>query len=123
MDRFIKIYIKPRAYLRYGDDFIIVSDNLAQLKITREQTIEFLSKILHLEINRKNDIIVKAKYGLKFLGAEIFPMGVRLNRRNRHKISSRLNHRNISSYSGLIKKYDKKNLKYFNWQVVQKMFE
>lgn len=123
LDRFIKIYIKPKSYLRYGDDFIIVSDDLSKLKIDREQTVKFLSEILYLQINSKNDIIVKVKHGLKFLGAEIFPMGVRLNKRNRQKINTRLNHRNISSYSGLIKKYDNKKLRYFNWQVVDKIIE
>ena len=120
-DRFIKIYIKPKAYLRYGDDFIIVLDNLTDLKDVRNQSIKFLSEILHLQMNSKNDIIVKVKHGLKFLGAEIFPMGMRLNKKNWQKVNTRLNYGNISSYSGLVKKYDKKNLKYFNWKIVEKI--
>lgn len=122
-DRFIKIHIKPKAYLRYGDDFIIVSDNLAGLKDARSQSIKFLSEILHLQMNKKNDIVVKAKRGLKFLGAEIFPEGMRLNKKNWYKVNSRLSHRNVSSYRGLVKKYDKKNLKYFNWKIVEKIFK
>jgi hypothetical protein len=122
-DRFIKIYIKPKAYLRYGDDFIIVLDNLTCLKDVRNQSIKFLSEILHLQMNKKNDIVVKAKRGLKFLGAEIFPEGMRLNKKNWYKINSRLSHRNVSSYRGLVKKYDKKNLKYFNWKILEKIFK
>lgn len=122
-DRFVKINIQPKAYLRYGDDFIMVSDNLAILKNMRDRSIKFLSEFLHLQMNRKNDIIVKTKRGLKFLGAEIFPGGMRLNGRNWHKVNSRLNHRNVSSYRGLVKKYDVKNLRYFNWKIVEKIFK
>ena len=122
-DRFIKIYIKPKAYLRYGDDFIIVSNNLTDLKDVRNQSIKFLSEILHLQMNKKNDVVVKAKRGLKFLGAEIFPEGMRLNKKNWQKVNSRLSHRNVSSYRGLVKKYDKKKLKYFNWKIVEKIFK
>lgn len=118
LDRFIKNFIKPKAYLRYGDDFIIVSDNLIELKFVREKTIKFLSEVLYLKINNKNNIIVKAKQGLKFLGVEIFTKGTRLNKRNRQKVNTNLNYRNIPSYRGLVKKYDKKKLRCFNWQVV-----
>lgn len=123
LDRFIKIYIKPKAYLRYGDDFIIVSDNLSKLKVDREQTVKFLSEILYLQINSKNDIIIKVKHGLKFLGAEIFPMGMRLNKKNWQKVNTRLNYGNVSSYSGLVKKYDKKNCRYLNWKIAGKIIE
>lgn len=123
LDRFIKIYIKPKAYLRYGDDFIMVSDNLISLKDMRDRSIKFLSESLHLQINIKNDIIVKTQKSLKFLGAEIFSKGTRLNKKNWHKVNSRLSYRNVTSYRGLVKKYDKKNLKYFNWKIVEKIFK
>ena len=87
----------------------------------REEIIEFLRQNLMLKIKSKNDIIVKTKWGLKFLGVQIFPKGMRLNKKNWQKINIRLNHKNISSYSGLIKKYDKKKLQYFNWQVMKKI--
>jgi hypothetical protein len=122
-DRFIKIHIKPKAYLRYGDDFIIVSDNFIRLKDVRNRSIKFLSESLCLQINNRNDIIVKVKNGLKFLGAEIFTEGMRLNKKNQRKINSLLDHRNASSYRGLVKKYDKKKLRYFNWKIVEKIFK
>ena len=122
LDRFLKHTIKPQAYLRYGDDFIIISENLRQIKQIREKTIEFLREKLRLEINAKNDIIVKIRWGLNFLGVEIFPGGRRLNKRNWNRARARVNAQNISSYSGLVKQHSKnKKIKEFNWIILEKL--
>lgn len=122
LDRFAKHTIKPQAYLRYGDDFIIISENLDQLKRNRAKIIEFLKEKLRLEINAKNDIIVKARQGLKFLGVEIFPAGRRLNKRNWRQAKAKISHKNIVSYSGLIKQHCKeKRIKEFSWIILEKL--
>jgi RNA-directed DNA polymerase len=108
LDRFVKHMIKPQAYLRYGDDFIIITKNLNELKRIRNKAIEFINKKLQLEINAKNDIIIKVKWGLKFLGVWIYPGGRKLNKRNKKRIRTRLEHKNIPSYSGLVKKHGRK---------------
>ncbi|MFH1255506.1 MAG: RNA-directed DNA polymerase [bacterium] len=124
LDRFVKHTIKPKAYLRYGDDFIIISENLGQLKQIRKKTIKFLREKLRLEINPKNDIIIKARQGLKFLGVEIFPYGRRLKKRNWSRVKTKLTCQNISSYSGLIKQHSKeKRIKEFNWRILEKLNE
>ncbi len=118
-DRFIKHGLKVKNYLRYGDDFIIVADNMEQLKVIRSNSIKFLQEELRLEINKKNDIIIKASWGLKFLGVSIFPKGRRLKKRNLTRVKENLNLKNISSYSGLIKKHSKiKKIKEFNWIIL-----
>ncbi|MFC1756837.1 reverse transcriptase/maturase family protein [Patescibacteria group bacterium] len=122
LDRLLKHTIKPQAYLRYGDDFIIISENLDQLKQDRVKIIKFIKGRLRLEINIKNDIIIKAKWGLKFLGVWIFPRGRKLNKRNWQRAKDKLNHKNISSYSGLVKQHSKeKRIKEFNWLVLEKL--
>ena len=122
LDRFVKHTIKPKAYLRYGDDFIIISENLGQLKQIRKKTIKFLREKLWLEINTKNDIIVKAGCGLKFLGVEIFPKGRRLSKRNWNRARERLKLKNIPSYSGMVKQHSKeKRIKEFNWRILEKL--
>ena len=118
-DKFIKHDMKVKNYLRYGDDFIIIADNLNRLGKIRSAAVKFLSEKLRLEINKKNDIIVKARQGLKFLGTEIFPKGRRLNKRNSARVKENLNLKNISSYSGLVKKHGKiKKIKEFNWIIL-----
>ena len=122
LDRFVKYSIRPQAYLRYGDDFIIITKNLEQLQRIRGEVIAFLQEKLRLEINVKHDIIIKSKYGLKFLGVELFPAGRRLNKRNKRRALMRLNTKNFGSYSGMIKNHSKdKTVKEFNWIVLQKL--
>jgi hypothetical protein len=119
----VKHSIKPAAYLRYGDDFIVVLNNLKELKVIRQKIVNFLQDNLYLNINKKNDFIVKAKWGLKFLGVEIFPMGSRLNKRNIERIKRRISRRNFASYAGLLKKHgDDKKIKLLNWTLVEKFF-
>lgn len=122
-DRFIKHSIKPLAYLRYGDDFIIIEIDLNRLHQIKGKSTKFLKEKLRLEINAKSDIIVRAKQGIRFLGVEIFPKGRRLNDRNWRRAESRLNSANISSYSGLVKKHSKgKRIKEFDWIILEKLY-
>lgn len=122
LDRFVKHLIKPQTYLRYGDDFIIISDDLNKLKLIRKEVKNFLAENLRLEINLKNDIIIKIRWGLKFLGVKIFPKGRMLNKRNWQRAKLRSNLQNISSYSGLVKKHSKiKRIKEFNWIILEKL--
>lgn len=123
LDRFIRHRIKPKAYLRYGDDFIIIEENMEDLKKIREITANFLEENLRLKVNSNNDIIVKTKWGLKFLGVKIFPKGRRLNKRNLQRIHDRISLKNISSYAGLTKKHgNDKKIRYFNWLLINKLF-
>jgi RNA-directed DNA polymerase len=118
-DRFVKHDLKVKNYLRYGDDFIILADNLDRLNHIKSNSIKFLKEKLRLEINERNDIIIKAKWGLKFLGTVIFPRGRKLTKRNLARTKEKLDFKNISSYSGLLKKYSNpKNIKKFNWIIL-----
>ena len=122
LDRLVKHIIKPQAYLRYGDDFIIISENLNQLKQNRTKASQFIKQKLGLAINSKNDIIVKARQGLKFLGVWIFPKGRRLNKRSWSRARTLLNNRNIPSYGGLVKQHSKeKMIKEHNWIILEKL--
>lgn len=124
LDRLVKHYLRPRAYLRYGDDFVIISENLENLKQIRAKIIEFLKIKLKLRINAKNDIMIKSTWGLKFLGCWIYPNGRKLNKRNWFRVKDRLDYKNISSYSGLVKQHSKdKRIKEFNWIILQKLHQ
>jgi retron-type reverse transcriptase len=121
LDRFIKHGIKPLRYLRYGDDFLITGNNLEELNRKKEKIIEFIGKSLKLSINARNNIIVKAKWGLKFLGVIIYPDKRHLSKRNLKRINNRLNIKNVSSYWGLIRQHQRKKLNEFNWRVLEKL--
>ena len=101
-DRFVKHNLKAKQYVRYGDDFIIVENNLDKLNFLRAQAVDFLQNILKLKINLKSDKIFKTKNGLKFLGVVLWPTGRTLNKRSRKRVQERLNHSNAASYRGLV---------------------
>jgi hypothetical protein len=118
LDRFVKHKLKPQAYLRYGDDFILIDQDLQKLESSRALATEFLENTLKLKVNPKSDIIMKAENGLKFLGVWIWPTGKTLTQRNYARIKSRLTIRNASSYRGLINNHaSKKHKKHFSWQI------
>ena len=116
LDRFIMHAIKPLGYVRYGDDCIIIGKTRAEITAWRERTMKFLGATLSLEINSKNDIIVKARYGLHFLGTDIFINGRRLRRRTLGRIRVCTNLKNAASYYGLLNQHGNAKIKkYYNW--------
>ncbi len=122
LDRFVKYQVKPKAYLRYGDDFLLVEPDLEKLNFFRTSTVKFLENDLKLRMNAKNDRILKAKDGLRFLGVVFWPNGRILNKRSLGRANNRLKSNNISSYSGLIKEHTgHKHIKRFNWVIYEKL--
>lgn len=122
-DRYVSHEIRPQAYMRYGDDFIVIMKDKNELEAARVQCLAFLKDVLDLSVNPKSDIIIKAKEGIYFLGVEIYPSGRRLRKRNWHRASTRVNARNIGSYWGLISQHaPKRQQKQFDWILVEQVF-
>jgi len=116
-DRFVRHRVKPLAYMRYGDDFLVLANNKELLKTTREEAIEFLYSRLSLELNRKNEAIIPCNRGIKFLGVNTYLSGIILNQRNQSRITKKLDFHNIASYRCIISKYYQKGLPFFGWKV------
>ncbi len=122
LDRFVKHELKPQAYLRYGDDFILIDSNRENLIKCRNSTIVFLQEKLKLSVNSRNDFIRKIKQGLEFLGVVIYSSGRRLNRRNRIRIQQRLNLNNVGSHFGLLTEHENpKRIRQFHWKLSEKI--
>ena len=62
----------------------LFGQDLDKLQKIREDVINFTKESLKLNINKKNDILIKARHGLRFLGVWIFPNGRRLMKRKRY---------------------------------------
>lgn len=78
----------------------------------------FLNAKMNLRINPKNDIIIKPKQGIHFIGVDIFPLGRRLKKRNWKKVIDNLEEKNFSSYLGLVKKHSsRKKIREINWRI------
>lgn len=118
LNRFIKHELKPKAYLRYGDDFLLFEMDLKNLQRMQKEATAFLSNELKLTMHAKNNLIVKARHGLKFLGVELWSSGRRLSKRNKIRIGTRLDIRNTPSYHGVVSKHGgPKMQKWLAWQV------
>lgn len=124
LDRFVKHVLGVRAYLRYGDDFLIFADHPKKLAELRSKVIDFLAVNLRLTINPKNDVALKAQHGLKFLGVQLWPQGRRLTKRNRKRVKKRLTASNLSSYYGVLSKHQKAaRMKEFYWQTMEEVVD
>lgn len=118
-DRFIKHRQNVKYYLRYGDDFIIFANSLDALQLARSEAIEYLETKLNLSVNRNNDIILKTKQGIRYLGVQIFPGGRKLTQRSWYRAISNLSSQNYSSYWGLVNKYcNRKKKLLFDWNML-----
>lgn len=122
LDRFVKHELRADAYLRYGDDFIIVENDIEKLQSFRTKVTNFLWNELKLTVNPKSDKILKPSNGLKFLGIKFWPSDRNLNKRSLARARTRLNSGNLSSYSGLVGAHcNKKKQKYLSWLVYEKL--
>jgi retron-type reverse transcriptase len=72
LDFFLKVKNQIPCYIRYMDDFIIVSDSTATLKKYLAMIETFLQDVLHLKLNGKTKID-SCRNGIDFVGYRIFP--------------------------------------------------
>jgi RNA-splicing ligase RtcB len=74
-----------------------------------------------LRINPKNDVIVRAKHGLKFLGHQIKSDTLRVDKNTSKSILEKVNSQNTASYRAMYLSKDiKRNLE---WKVMQEIFD
>lgn len=67
LDQYVKHVLKMKYYVRYMDDFIILSEDSAELRRVLALIEDFLRRELKLELNPKTTILA-AKNGINFVG-------------------------------------------------------
>ena len=92
-DQFVKHKLKVRYYIRYTDDFIIVSENEQYLFSLIPLITEFLKTRLALEIHPRKIVIRKLHRGIDFLGYLIFPKHRLIRTKTRRRIFTKMKHR------------------------------
>ncbi len=98
LDKFIKQELKVKYYLRYTDDFLILSENRKYLENLVPQIIDFLEENLLLKIHEEKTKIRKTSQGIDFLGYVVFQK----HRLVRTKTKKRI----IKKFESRIKKYN-----------------
>ncbi len=102
-DRFIKHELKVKHYIRYADDFVLLSQDRDYLVSLIPLISDFLYKKLSLQLHPDKVCIKTLASGIDFLGWVHFPTHRVLRTATRRRMSARVSERNIQSYLGLLK--------------------
>lgn len=103
-DQFIKQKLKVKNYIRYTDDFVIVSNDRTYLKELIISIRDFLSDKLALKLHPKKVNIKRFHKGVDFLGYIVFPHHKLLRTKTRQRIFRKLSKRVNEYKMGLINK-------------------
>lgn len=71
LDQFVKHQLKAKHYVRYVDDFVLLSDDKAQLEIWKLQIAAFLEQTLQLSLKADARLSLLSE-GVDFLGYVVF---------------------------------------------------
>jgi len=91
LDQFVKRELKCRYYLRYADDFVLMSESAEQLECWAGEIGEFVRERLRLELHPKKIGPVPVSNGVDFLGYVIRHNYVLVRRRVVNNLKARLN--------------------------------
>ncbi|MCI9177208.1 MAG: RNA-directed DNA polymerase [Clostridia bacterium] len=101
VDHFVKEKLKVKCYVRYMDDFILLTKNKEEAKEILNKVRQYLKENLGLELNKKTNYF-KAKQGVIFCGYKIYKDHILLKKENKKKI-----YKKVKVWNEL---YDEKNL-------------
>ncbi len=90
MDYFIKFNLRIRYYLRYMDDFLIFSNEKAELSEIKEKIRRFLNDRLELRLHEEKSQIYSTSGGIKFLGFRLFFEYRRISSENLRRFRKRI---------------------------------
>ncbi|MDP3901615.1 MAG: reverse transcriptase domain-containing protein [bacterium] len=102
LDGFIKHKLKCRCYLRYCDDFIILSKDRHRLEALIDDTNRFIKTNLQLEIHPGKISIRSYLSGIDFLGYVLRPHYRVLRTRTKRRMLRLIGKNNHVSYMGLL---------------------
>jgi retron-type reverse transcriptase len=106
-DQFIKHTLKEKYYIRYADDFVILSESKLWLEYQLFQIERFLNVRLKLHLHPQKVSIKTLASGVDFLGWVIFPdhkvLRTATKRRMIKKMENTISRETVASYKGLLK--------------------
>jgi len=111
-DQFIKHEMKVKYYVRYTDDFAIVSSSRQYLEKLIPCITYFLDYELELKLHPKKIVIRKLRQGIDFLGYIIFPKHRLIRSKTKRRMFTKMRHR-IEEYK--FKKISKLTLEQSLW--------
>ncbi|NCC20118.1 hypothetical protein EOM33_03580 [Candidatus Saccharibacteria bacterium] len=121
LDRHIRHVVEPLAYVRYGDDMVVWACNRQEILRYRERLTAFLSDVLKMTTNPRNDCIVRSYQGLHFLGHVVTPSYIVVDRHTTKSALQKSCWRSIASYTSLRLAVTPK--KQLSWQLLDELEE
>jgi retron-type reverse transcriptase len=91
LDYFAKHNLRAKHYIRYMDDFLLLSDSKSELHNWKHQIEEFLNEQLKLDLHPVKRQIFPTQTGIDFVGYTVWKDHKKLRRRNVDRFISRLN--------------------------------
>lgn len=106
LDQFIKHRLKIPFYLRYTDDFVIISNSVQEIPIQLNKIKDFLWANLKLEMHPAKISVRKYHQGTDFLGYVQFPyhriLRKKTEKRIVNKIQKGVSKQSLNSYLGVL---------------------
>ncbi len=90
LDYFTKHKLKTKYYIRYVDDFIILSSNKKQLMTWKKEIKKFLKNKLKLQLHPQKSHIINLSNGIDFVGFRNFYRFRLLRKRNIKKMQEKI---------------------------------
>lgn len=91
LDQFVKHQLKAKYYLRYVDDFVILSRDKKSLSCYQQAINQFLQNQLGLELHPDKSKIIFVNSGINFLGFRLFNHHRLVRKKNLHKFNHKFN--------------------------------
>ncbi len=89
LDQYVKRELRCKAYLRYVDDFLLFSDNKAQLWAWKAAIREKLAQ-LRLTMHEASSTVYPVKNGIPYLGMQLFADHRRIKTRSARAFEARM---------------------------------
>jgi len=106
LDMYLKQELRVKCYIRYADDFVILSDSREYLNDILSKLSVFLNEKLHLTLHKNKVYIKTYSSGVDFLGWVHFPHHRQIRNATKKKIVRKMKgypkRGTISSYRGLL---------------------
>lgn len=104
LDQFVKHELKIKYYIRYCDDFVIVSEGRLYLEKLIDQIDSFLRAELKLSLHEDKKIIRKYTQGIDFLGYILLPYVILPRTKTRRRLFKKMRMKTEEFRKGLITK-------------------